>query len=105
VRKQRVVLEHHADLPPLGRQMDAGLGVGQRLPGNQHSAPVAALETGHGAQHRSLAAARRPDQHADLPGAQAQADALHGVARAGAARIAHGNRFQAQEHGCIIICE
>jgi hypothetical protein len=65
VRKQRVVLEHHADAARLGRQMHAAA-ASDSTAVHGDAPGVAALQPGHGAQQRRLAAARRADQHADL---------------------------------------
>jgi hypothetical protein len=60
VRVERVVLEHHRDVARLGRHVvddlvaDADLALGDFL------------EAGDHAKERRLAAARRPDEHAEL---------------------------------------
>ena len=63
MRKQRVVLEHHADAAALGRN--------GAVPAGSSSSPCSAispadrLESGDAAQHRGLAAAARAEQAAD----------------------------------------
>ena len=70
VRKERVVLKHHADAPRLGRQVL--LGAADHVAGQPDAACAGALQSGHGAQQGGLAAARRADQHADLAGLQTE---------------------------------
>jgi len=103
VRKQRIVLEDHADASRFGRQLQPARGIVQHLAGHQHLAGVQPLQPGHRTQQRGLAAAGRADQHADLPGGQAQADAFDGVVVGAAVGIAHADAVQVQEHAAMII--
>jgi hypothetical protein len=124
MRKQRIVLEHHADAPILG--LDMGRRVGEHAAVHAHAARGQPFQPRHRAQQRRLAAARRPDQHADLALGQRQADAGHrimagaGVPRrcnprpgeggrgqggrsvAAAGGIAHADIAQIQKHALMI---
>ncbi len=60
VRVQGVVLEHHGDVPVLGRHVVHQLAVDVELPGGD------LLQAGDHAQGGGLAAARRADQHHEL---------------------------------------
>jgi hypothetical protein len=60
VRVQRVALEHHREVAPLGRHL------GHILPVDQHAAARRQLEPGDDPQHGALAAARRPDEREAL---------------------------------------
>ncbi len=64
VRPDRVVLEHHAHLAPLGR--DRGLGRGEQRPGDPDLAGVGHEEAREQAQRRGLAAAGRAEQRHEL---------------------------------------
>jgi hypothetical protein len=66
VREQGVVLEHHADAARLGRPVQGSGGVAQHLVAERDAAVGQRLQAGDRAQQRGLAAARGPDQHADL---------------------------------------
>jgi hypothetical protein len=103
VRKQRVVLEHHADAPRLGRHLHAAGGVAEDLVFDAHTPAGQRLETGHRAQQRRLAAPRWADQHADLPGRQAQRHRSDRGMVGAAAGVTHADRFEAQEHAPMII--
>ena len=59
VRKQRVVLKHHADAPRLGGQML--LRAADHVAGQPDAAGIGALQPGHGPQQRGFAAAGRTD--------------------------------------------
>jgi hypothetical protein len=100
VREQRVVLEHHADAARLGRHM--GGVVGQQAAVHAHAAGTHPLQPGHRTQQRGLAAARRADQHADLPPVERQAHAGHRVVAAAAGGVAHADVPKVEEHGRII---
>ena len=94
VGEERVILEDHADAPPLRRQAEAGTGDG--LAGDLDRAGVGRLEAGDQAQHRRLAAAARPKQRQQLSPRQRQVDAVDGpdlaeaLDDAGAAEIGSG---------------
>ena len=60
MRIQRVALEHHGDVAILGRQVVDARVADADLAGTD------GFEAGDHAQHRRLAAARRPDQHGEL---------------------------------------
>ena len=75
MRKQRVVLEHHADPALLRREGETGAGDG--LAGQLDFTFVHRFETGNGAQGGGLAAARRAQQAADVTGVQMQVEVLH----------------------------
>ena len=62
VREQGVVLEHHADVAPVGRD---GHGVAPR---HAHGASRGRDETGRDAEQRRLAGAARPDDREELAG-------------------------------------
>jgi hypothetical protein len=100
VREQRVVLEHHADAARLGLHM--GGVVGQQAAVHAHAAGTHPLQPGHRTQQRRLAAARRADQHADLPPVERQAHAGHRVVAAAAGGVAHADVPKVEEHGRII---
>src|SRR6185295_18869651 len=75
MREQRVVLEHHADAPPLGRQHHAR--AGNDLAGEADLAFANAFEARYAAQHRGLAAAARPEQAADGAAREREGQAAH----------------------------
>ena len=62
VGEQRVLLEDVAAAPPLGRDVDAALGVEPHLLAAGHAPAVRVHEAGRDAQHRGLAGARRPGE-------------------------------------------
>jgi len=71
VREERVVLEHHADVPPLGGQHgDVGAVEGDGATGRE-------LEPGDAAQGRGLAAAGGAEQRDELALGDVEVDALH----------------------------
>ena len=74
MRKQRIVLEHHANAALLWRQMDAMAADHHAIDADLTRTDF--FQTRHGAQQRGLAATRGADQHAHLPGLQLQADAV-----------------------------
>ncbi len=78
VREQRVVLEHHRDAA-LGRRQLRDI-----APVNQHAAAAGRIEPGDDAQGGRLAAARRPQQHAEAAGIDAQ---IHRAQRSGRAPV------------------
>eukprot|EP01137_Pigoraptor_chileana_P022632 Opistho-2@7097 len=98
VREQRVVLEHHANAPLLGRH--APLGAADHIFGQADLAARHRLQPGHGAQQGGLAAARGADQHPDVTGFQAERDALHGGLCA--ACVAHFELGDLKKHACIL---
>ena len=55
-------------------------------------------KSGDRAKQRGLAAARRPDEHADLARAQAQGDIVHG--RLGLSGVANAELGDVEEHDC-----
>ena len=63
--KQSVVLEDETDAALLRRALDAARGVEPGLFIEPDEALVGPVEPGEAAQHRGLAAARRPEQHGD----------------------------------------
>ncbi|MCY1379944.1 hypothetical protein D9M69_677130 [compost metagenome] len=93
--KQRVVLEHHANAALLGRHVV--LAVAHGLAFERDAAAAGALQPGHGAQQRGLAAARGADQHADVASAQAQRHAVHRRLRL--VGVVHTQLRDVQEHG------
>jgi hypothetical protein len=97
VREQRVVLEHHADPALLRRAVQSAGGIGQQFAADADAPLGAAFQPRHRAQQRGLAAARGPDEHADLARRQAEADRVDGRPRFGWP-VAHADRFDAQEH-------
>jgi hypothetical protein len=75
VREEGVVLEHHPDVPPLGRhprpaRHDASL--------DADRARVGRLEARHQTQERRLAAPARSEDGHDLPGCDRHVDVLDG---------------------------
>ncbi|MNY23228.1 hypothetical protein D3C86_1568850 [compost metagenome] len=75
VRKQRVVLEHHADATFLRRKGETGAGDG--LASQLDFAFVHRFETGNRPQGGGLAAARRAQQATDVACVQVQVEVLH----------------------------
>ncbi|MNC34859.1 hypothetical protein D3C75_833160 [compost metagenome] len=75
VRKQRVVLEHHADAAFFRGQGEAGAGDG--LAGQLNAALMDRLETGDGAQGGGLAAAGGAEQATDVACVEVQIEILH----------------------------
>ena len=73
VREQRVVLEHEADRPPVGRPVDTALGVEPRLLTERDAAARGLVQAGDAAQHRRLARSGRSDERERL-GADGQVD-------------------------------
>jgi hypothetical protein len=93
--EEGVVLEHHADAALLGRHVV--LAVAHQLALQGDAAAAVALQPGHGAQQRGLAAARGADQRADVARTQAERDAVHrGLGLAG---VAHAELGDGEEHG------
>ncbi len=94
VRVQRVVLEDHGDVAVLGRHVvddpvaDAQLALGDRL------------EAGDHAQRRGLAAARRADEHHELPVGDVQATA-RGRPRCRRRRPSRRRPGRSQPSGCL----
>ena len=76
MRKERVVLEHHVDRPPIGRHAV------HVLAADQHLAFARLLEAGDHPERRGLAAARRPEEGKELAGADLKIEPLgrHDVA-------------------------
>jgi hypothetical protein len=98
VRKQRVVLEHHADAPQLGCERAAR--AADHLATEADLAGTHRLQPGNGAQQGGLAAAGRADQHADLAGPQAERrPADCGLRPTGVVHIELAN-FQEHEKHC-----
>jgi hypothetical protein len=98
VGKQGVVLEHHADLSVLWRDVQAGAAEQAiRDPDGPFAGP---FQAGDGAQQAGLAAARRPDEHADLSGGQAQCDAVGRCS--GGAGVMQTDVFDLEEHAPMI---
>ena len=85
MRKQGVVLKHHANLTIFGGQIEAG--AAHHLAGEFDAARRCGLQPGHGPQQRGFAAARGANQHADVARAQTQRHVAHG--RLAVARISH----------------
>jgi hypothetical protein len=81
VREQRVVLEHHANAPLLGRHACGSWRCSPPAPGGSRRRHR--LQPGHGAQQRGLAAARGADQHADVARTQAKRHAVAPLAGCG----------------------
>jgi hypothetical protein len=72
VRPQRIVLEHHADVPLVRRQIvDAA-------PAEVDVAGIRRVEAGQEAQQRRLAASRRPEEREQLPGPDLERDGVDG---------------------------
>ena len=99
VRKQGVVLEHHANAPRFGRHIQ--LRTAHQLALEADLAGRHGLEPRHGAQQRGLAAARGADQHADIARTQPQRDALHRCL--GTARVTHFELGNLKKHGLILV--
>ncbi len=76
VRIQRVVLEHHGDVAPLGRHAV------DHAPADGNLAAVDLLQPGHPAQQRAFAAARGADEHGEGTVRDLDADALQHGGRA-----------------------
>ena len=94
VRKQRVVLEHHANAALLGRHVQRGTAHGVFF--QLDLAAVDALQPRHRAQQRGFAAARGANQHPDIARAQAQRHVVdRGVRRPS---VADGELRDVQEH-------
>ena len=74
VRKQRVVLKHHANAALFGRYVVAG--AADNLVPQADVAGLRSFQTSHRAQQRGFAAARRADQHPNLPGLQRERHAI-----------------------------
>jgi hypothetical protein len=72
VRVERVVLEHHGDVPVFGRL------VGDVALADQDPAGVDVLQPGQHPQRGGLAAAGRPDQDQELAVLDAQVELVHG---------------------------
>ena len=89
VRKERVVLEHHAEAPPLRGQR------GDVLALDEDPARVRGLEAGDQAQHGRLAAAGGPEQRDDLALRGGEGD----LARDGERAEALLERLEAEELG------
>jgi hypothetical protein len=68
VREQRIVLEHHADVAPIGRQLGHRGAVQGDRPG------VGLLQAGNHHQGRRLARARGAEQREKFAGAQPQVE-------------------------------
>jgi hypothetical protein len=71
VRPERVVLEHHADVPLVGRQP------AHHAPAETDLARVGLVEPGDEAEQRGLATAGRAEQREQLAVADRQVDAVH----------------------------
>ncbi|KAF0148833.1 MAG: Uncharacterized protein FD187_1628 [bacterium] len=94
VRKQGVILEHHADAARLRRQRPAGRA--DALAGQADVAGARRVEAGDEAQHGGLAAAGGAQQTADLAFLQAEGDAVeHGFVGKTVTQIGH---FQDGRH-------
>jgi hypothetical protein len=76
VWKQRVTLEHRADLATIGRQFV------HALPVDEHLALVRLLEAGDQPQGCGLAAAGRAQQRKKMPALDGHRHVIHGGARA-----------------------
>jgi hypothetical protein len=99
VRKQRVVLEHHADAPLLRRQH--GAGPGDRLAAEADLAFLQVLEAGNAAQDRGLAAAARSQQAADRAARKAERQSAHHFLVAiGVAQPADLDMGRVKNHSC-----
>ena len=72
VREQRVVLEDHADIPPVGRHARHVAAV------DLDRATARAHETGDHPERRRLARPGRPEQRHELPAPDLEIDAVHG---------------------------
>src|SRR5438445_172964 len=70
MRKQRVVLEHHVDRPPIRRYLRNILTI------EQNASFVGHVQTGEEAQQRGLAAARRAEQGEEFAGENVERHAL-----------------------------
>ena len=97
MRKQREFLKHHSHPALFGR--DRKTGGGDALAADFNLAVRHRFQTGDAKQRRSFAAARRPQQAADVAGADAERNAVQSRARAVAMRygfdfqLIHGKRF------------
>ena len=65
VREQRVALEHVAEPPPLGRHVDAGVGVEEHVAVHRDAPGVGPHEPGQALEGERLARARRPEERHD----------------------------------------
>ena len=95
VREQRVVLKHHADPALLRRQVDTG--AADDLVRDFDAASGGGLQPSNGAQQGGFAAAGRPDQHANVTGAQAEGNVMHGGL--GALWVLHFELVDGEKHG------
>src|SRR5688572_32533406 len=75
VRKEGVVLEHHADAALFRRHHDAGSG--HDATGKADLAGLNALEARYAAQHSGLAAAARPEKAADRTAGERKVEATY----------------------------
>ena len=98
MRKQRVILKHHANLARLGGNMD--LRAADQLLGQPDGARMGALQTGHGPQQGGLAATRGANQHADFAGLQTERHAID--CRVGASCVLHAELRDFQKHQFIV---
>jgi len=71
MREQRVALEHHREIPPVRRQIEAAAA------GDANVALVRVLEARDGAQQRGLAAARGAEQSAELAAIDGEGYVIH----------------------------
>jgi hypothetical protein len=67
VREERVLLEHQADRPALGREVDPGAAIEPRAPADLDPAPVGPAQPGDRLEHGRLAGARGADERDRLP--------------------------------------
>ena len=74
MREQRIVLEHHADVPLLDRHVDGG--AGHQFAIEDDFAGRDRLEAGNATQHRGFAAAGGAEQAADAAPFEAEGDAI-----------------------------
>ena len=72
--EQRVLLEDVAAAAPLGRDVDAALGVEPDLVAARHAPALGAHEPGGDAQHRGLARAGRPGERQAAAGRDLERD-------------------------------
>ena len=73
MREERVVLEHHADAPALGR--DRGARLRHHAPGKSDFPGLHRLEPRYATQHRGLPAPARAEQAADRTALEREAEA------------------------------
>src|SRR5687768_14978058 len=97
VRKEGVVLEHHADAALFRRHHDAGSG--HDATRKADLAGLNALEARYAAQHCGLAAAARPEKAADRTAGERKAQGGYDFVLA----IRMAQVFDFEKHGLIIV--